>query len=142
MSGPIDCDRHVPAPGPSERAVIAAQSLRAQLDAVTVLAGAGADHHRAVPKRGQARLDLADEVRPGEPSQESHEYRPALTHPLTALRVLVPDPAAHAAARAMVIAAYDIRDAADSEAPNVAQGAARAVHDHRMDTAAVLLSVS
>lgn len=107
-----------------------------------MLAGAGAHHHRAVPKRGQARLDLADEVRPGEPSQESHEYRPALTHPLTALRVLVPGPAVHAAARPVVIAAYDIRDAAYSEALNVAQDAARAAHDHRVDAAATYLGVS
>lgn len=86
-------------------------------------------------KRGQARLRQAGRARQDKLRHESHVIRSALTHPMTVLKVLIPDPQVHAAAQAMVEAAYSIRDAADSDALNAAQEAARVAHDDFVDAA-------
>lgn len=124
------------ASGRTERAAAAAQLRRDQLDAITQLAAAGADYRRVMRKRGQARLGRARRARQEQLRHESHGIRSALTQPMTVLQVLIPDPRVHAAARAMVEAAYNIRDAADSDALNAAQEAARAAHDDFVDVAA------
>ncbi|MFI6055232.1 hypothetical protein ACIBCO_34735 [Streptomyces violascens] len=124
------------ASGRTERAAAAQQLRRDQLDAITHLAAAGADYRRIMRKRGQARLNQASRARQEELRHESHVIRSALTQPMTALKVLIPDPRIHAAARAMVQAAYSIRDTADTDALNTAQEAARLAHDDFVNAAA------
>lgn len=124
------------ASGRTERSVAATQLRRDQLDAITHLAAAGADYRRVMRKRGQARLSQAGSAQQEKLRQESHVIRSALTQPMTVLKVLIPDPHVHAAAREMVQAAYRIRDTTDSDALNAAQEAARAAHDDFVDVAA------
>ncbi|MCA1221312.1 hypothetical protein [Streptomyces sp. 8L] len=124
------------AAGRAERAAASAQLRRDRLDAVTALASAGSDHRRALWMRGEARLrgasnDVLEELR-----TESHGTRSAITRPLVALRLLVPDAAIHAAAQAMVVATYDMVDAASIGELTSAQDTARAAHDRFIDAAA------
>ncbi|AKA02466.1 hypothetical protein SAZ_08580 [Streptomyces noursei ZPM] len=125
------------AAGRAERAAAAEQVRRDRLEAVTTLASAGSDHRRALWMRGEARLRGADGDELAELRAKSHVTRAALTRPLVALRLLVPDPAVHTAAQAMVVATYDMVDAATSiEALTAAQDTARAAHDRFVDAAA------
>ncbi|GHI40070.1 hypothetical protein [Streptomyces violascens] len=122
------------ASGRTERAAAAQQLRQDQLDAITNLA-AGADYRRIMRKRGQARLNQASKARQEQLRHESHVIRSTLTQPMTALKVLIPDPRIHAAARAMVQAAYSIRDSADADALNTAQEAACLAHDDFVNAA-------
>lgn len=123
--------------GRAERVAERAQLRRDRLDAVTALAAAGSDHRRALWMRGEARLRGADEAEREELRARSHITRSALTRPLVSLRLLVPDPAVHTAAQAMVVATYDMVDAATSrEDLTAAQDRARAAHDRFIDAAA------
>ncbi|WLQ52161.1 hypothetical protein P8A21_33785 [Streptomyces poriferorum] len=125
------------AAGRAERAAATAQLRRDRLDAVTTLASAGSDHRRALWMRGEARLRGAGDTEREELRARSHETRSAITRPLVALRLLVPDPAVHATAQAMVVATYDMADAATStEELTAAREAARAAHDRFIDAAA------
>jgi hypothetical protein len=87
------------AAGRAERAAAAEQLRRDRLDAVTTLASAGSDHRRTLWMRGEARLRGADDVELEELRARSHITRSAITRPLVALRLLVPDPAVHACAK-------------------------------------------
>ncbi|WP_328754589.1 hypothetical protein OHA28_19325 [Streptomyces sp. NBC_00269] len=116
------------ASGRTERAAVAAQLRRDQLDAITQLAAAGADYRRVMRKRGQARLSQASAAHQEQLRNESHVIRSALAQPMTVLQVLIPNPHVYSAARAMVTTALALRDATDSDALNAAQEAARAAH--------------
>ena len=133
------------AAGRAERAAAAAAERlrRDRLDAVTTLAAAGSDHRRALWMRGEARLRGVSDVELEEPRAKSHITRSAITRPLVALRLLVPDPAVHATAQAMVVATYDMVDAATSiEELTAAQDAARAAHDRFVNAAAAYFGVN
>ncbi|MFE3651529.1 hypothetical protein ACFXO2_27560 [Streptomyces sp. NPDC059152] len=85
----------------------------------------------------EARLRGAGSDELEELRAKSHTTRSAITHPLVALRLLVPDPAVHATAQAMVVATYDMVDATTSiEELTAAQDTARAAHDRFIDAAA------
>ncbi|MFB8119474.1 hypothetical protein ACFQ6U_03520 [Streptomyces sp. NPDC056465] len=123
--------------GRAERAAAAEQVRRDRLDAVTTLASAGSDHRRALWMRGEARLRGAGHEELEELRAASHRTRSALTRPLVALRLLVPDPAVHTTAQAMVVATYDMVEATASiEELTAAQDTARAAHDRFVDAAA------
>ncbi|MFC9122729.1 hypothetical protein ACFTXO_23485 [Streptomyces sp. NPDC057067] len=125
------------AAGRAERAAAAEQLRRDRLDAVTTLASAGSDHRRTLWMRGEARLRGASDAELEELRAKSHITRSAITRPLVALRLLVPDPAVHTTAQAMVVATYDMVDAATSiEELTAAQDTARAAHDRFIDAAA------
>lgn len=124
------------ASGRTERAAVAAQLRRDQLDAITRLAAAGADYRRVMRKRGQARLSQASAAQQEQLRNESHLIRSALTQPMTTLQILLPNPHVYAAARAMVTTALALRDATDLDALNAAQEAARAAHDDFVGIAA------
>lgn len=131
------------AAGRAERASAAVQLRRDRLDAVITLASAGSDHRRALWMRGEARLRDVSDVELEDLRAKSHITRSAITRPLVALRLLVPAPAVHAAAQAMVVATYDMVDAAMSfEELTAAQDAARAAHDRFIDAAAAYLSAN
>ncbi|MFD8688177.1 hypothetical protein [Streptomyces sp. NPDC059651] len=131
------------AAGRAERAAAAAQLRRDRLDAVTTLASAGSDHRRALWMRGEAVLRGADEAEREELRARSHVTRSAITRPLVALRLLVPAPAVHTAAQAMVVATYDMVDAATSrEELAAAQDTARAAHDRFVDAAAAYFAAT
>lgn len=127
--------------GRAERAAAAEQLRRERLEAVTALAAAGSDHRRALRMRGLARLRDADEAELEELRARSHATRSAITRPLVTLRLLVPDPRVHATAQEMVVATYDMVDAAGSaEELDAAQEAARAAHDRFVEAAAAYFS--
>lgn len=129
------------AAGRAERAAAAEQLRRDRLDAVTTLASVGSDHRRALWMRGEARLRGAGNDELEELRAKSHITRSAITRPLVALRLLVPDPAVHAAAKEMVVATYDMVDAATSiEELTAARENARAAHDRFIDAAAAYFS--
>ncbi|MEU9204088.1 hypothetical protein [Streptomyces sp. NPDC048332] len=131
------------AAGRAERAAATAQVRRDRLDAVTTLAAAGSDHRRALWMRGEALLRGADEAEREELRARSHATRSAITRPLVALRLLVPEPAVHISAQAMVVATYDMVDAAtDREGLTAAQDAARAAHDRFIDAAAAYFAAT
>ncbi|MEU0629789.1 hypothetical protein [Streptomyces sp. NPDC005989] len=110
---------------------------------MTTLASAGSDHRRALWMRGEARLRGAGGIELEELRARSHVTRSAITHPLVALRLLVPDPTVHATAQAMVVATYDMVDAATSiEELTTAQDTARAAHDRFVDAAAAYFSAN
>lgn len=118
------------------------QLRRERLAAVTELAAAGSDHRRAMWMRGEARLsgsaDRFEELRAA-----SHATRSAITRPLVAVQVLIPDPAVRAAAQTMVSATYRMRDADTStEALAAAQTDARTAHDEFVDAAAAYLTAA
>lgn len=98
--------------GRAERAAASEQVRRDRFDAVTTLASVGSDHRRALWMRGEALLRGAHDVELEELRARSHVTRSAITRPLVALRLLVPDPAVHVTAQAMVVATYDTVDAA------------------------------
>ncbi|RAG83144.1 hypothetical protein DN069_23870 [Streptacidiphilus pinicola] len=123
------------ASGRAERVAAAAQLRRDRLEAIAQLAAVGADYRRIMRRRGQARLSQASRARQEDLRQESHVIRSALTQPMTVLQALIPDSQVHAAAKAMVQAAYDIRDTSDFDALNTAQEAARAAHNDFVDAA-------
>ncbi|MFF1720830.1 hypothetical protein [Streptomyces sviceus] len=124
------------AAGRAERAAGAEQLRGERLDAVTTL-GAGSNHRRALWMRGEARPRGADEAEREELRARSHTTRSAITRPLVALRLLVPDPAVHATAQPMVVATYDMVDAATTTRTlTAAQDAARAAHDRVIEAAA------
>jgi hypothetical protein len=109
----------------AQRATASEQLHRTQIDAVTTLASVGSDHRRALWMRGEAKLRGASERELEELRAASHITRSAITHPLVALRLLIPDLAVHATAQAMVVATYDMLDAATSlEVLTAAQDAA------------------
>lgn len=125
------------AAGRTERAAAAAQLRRDRFDAVTTLASAGSDHRRALWMRGEAQLRGAGDDELEELRAKSHVTRSAITRPLVALRLLVPDRTVHTTAQAMVVATYDMVDAAMSiEALTAAQDTTRAAHDRFIDAAA------
>ncbi|HKT60537.1 MAG TPA: protein kilB [Gemmatimonadales bacterium] len=127
--------------GRAERTAAAEQLRRERLEAVTALAAAGSDHRRALRMRGLARLRDADEAELEELRARSHATRSAITRPLVTLRLLVPDPRVHATAQEMVVATYDMVDAAGSaEELDAAQEAARAAHDRFVEAAAAYFS--
>ncbi|MEO3976283.1 hypothetical protein [Streptomyces sp. CAU 1734] len=84
---------------------------RAQLDSVTELADAISVHRRALWERqhARARSDYDPEGYTRLTAQ-CYATRAAVTRPLTALRVLIPDPDVRAAADHMVTVTYAIRD--------------------------------
>ncbi|MFE9664188.1 hypothetical protein [Streptomyces sp. NPDC005955] len=128
---------HHLAAGRAERAASAEQLRRDRLEAVTALASAGSDHRRALWMRGEARLRGASGPELEELRTRSHSTRSAVTRPLVALRLLVPDPAVHTTAQAMVVATYDMVDSATSiEELTAAQEVARDAHDRFVDAAA------
>ncbi|MFE5842113.1 hypothetical protein ACFQ7N_10745 [Streptomyces niveus] len=127
--------------GRAERAVASEQLRRDRLDAVTTLAAAGSDHRRAMWNRGEAELARADQARLDELRAASHVTRSAITRPLVAVQILVPDRALRAAASEMVVASYRMRDAYTSiEALAEAREAARTAHDQFIDRAAAYLT--
>lgn len=131
------------AAGRAERTAAAEQLRRDRLDAVTTLAAAGSDHRRALWMRGEARLRGADDLELEELRARSHTTRSAITRPLVALRLLVPAPAVHATAQAMVVATYDMVDAVTSvEELTAAQDTARAAHDRFIEAAAAYFSAN
>ncbi|MFJ3710342.1 hypothetical protein [Streptomyces sp. NPDC090053] len=131
------------AAGRAERAAAAEQLRRDRLDAVTALASAGSDHRRALWMRGEARLRGVGDVELEELRARSHVTRSAITRPLVALRLLVPDQAVHTTAQAMVVATYDMVDAATSiEELTAAQDTARGAHDRFIDAAAAYFSAN
>ncbi|MEE4495203.1 hypothetical protein ACIBI8_08720 [Streptomyces sp. NPDC050529] len=131
------------AAGRAERAAAAGQLRRDRLDAVTTLASAGSDHRRALWMRGEALLRGADDAEREELRARSHTTRSAITRPLVALRLLVPEPAVHTTAQAMVVATYDMVDAATSREELIAaQDAARAAHDRFIDAAAAYFAAA
>lgn len=129
--------------GRAEQAATAEQLRRERLDAVTALAAAGSDHRRAMRMRGEASLAEATTARIEELRTASHATRSAITRPLVAVQVLIPDPAVRSAAQAMVTATYRMRDADTSiEALSEAQTEARAAHDLFVDAAAAYLATA
>lgn len=129
------------AAGRAERAAAAEQLRRDRLDAVTTLAAAGSDHRRALWMRGEAQLRGASNEELNDLRTKSHTTRSAITRPLVALRLLVPDPAVHTTAQVMVVATYDMVDAAASlEELTAAQDRARAAHDRFINAAAAYFS--
>ncbi|MFD7549564.1 hypothetical protein [Streptomyces sp. NPDC059816] len=129
------------AAGRAERAASAEQLRRVRLDAVTALASAGSDHRRALWMRGEARLRGASGPELEELRTRSHSTRSAVTRPLVALRLLVPDPTVHTTAQAMVVATYDMVDSVTSiEELTAAQDVARDAHDRFVDAAAAYFS--
>jgi hypothetical protein len=131
------------AAGRAERAAAAEQLRRDRLDAVTTLASAGSDHRRALWIRGEARLRGAGDDELEKLRAESHVTRSAITRPLVALRLLVPDTAVHAAVQAMVVATYDMVDSSTSiEELTSARDTARAAHDRFIDAAAAYFSAT
>ncbi|MET9535330.1 hypothetical protein ABZY02_33030 [Streptomyces sp. NPDC006649] len=127
--------------GRAERAATAEQLRRDRLDAVTTLAAAGSDHRRALWMRGEARIRGESDARLEELRVASHITRSAITRPLIAVRILIPDPQVRAAAQAMVVAAYDMLDAEPNiVALEAAQDAARSAHDRFVDAATAYLT--
>ncbi|MFE7347568.1 hypothetical protein [Streptomyces fimicarius] len=123
-------------------AITAEQLRRERLAAVTELAAAGSDHRRAMRMRGEAKLsgsvDRFEELRAA-----SHATRSAITRPLVAVQVLIPDAAVRSAAQTMVTTTYRMRDADTSaEALAAAQTEARAAHDRFVDAAAAYLTAA
>ncbi|MGW1848595.1 hypothetical protein [Streptomyces sp. NPDC001966] len=130
------------AAGRAATAAAAEQLRRERLDAVTELAAAGSDHRRAMRMRGEAKIS-GSVVRFEELRAASHATRSAITRPLVAVQVLIPDPAVRSAAQAMVSATYRMRDAETStEALASAQTEARAAHDRFVDAAAAYLTTA
>lgn len=93
--------------------------------------------------RGEALLRGADDAEREELRARSHTTRSAITRPLVALRLLVPEPAVHTTAQAMVVATYDMVDAATSREELIAaQDAARAAHDRFIAAAAAYFAAA
>ena len=129
--------------GRTERATVAAQLRKERLEAVTALAAAGADHRRAMYMRGEALLSGAPGTRLEELRAASHGTRSAITQPLVAVQILIPDATVRAAATDMVSAAYRMRDAETStEDLTAARAAARTAHDRYVDAAAAYLTTA
>ncbi|WP_331720746.1 hypothetical protein OG298_45735 (plasmid) [Streptomyces sp. NBC_01005] len=127
----------------AEQAATAAQLRRERLDAVTTLAAAGSDHRRAMYMRGEALLGGAPGTRLEELRAASHATRSAITQPLVAVQILIPDATVRAAAKGMVVAAYRMRDAESStEELTAAREAARTAHDEFVDVAAAYLTTA
>ncbi|MFE7576334.1 hypothetical protein ACFU5Z_16535 [Streptomyces sp. NPDC057521] len=119
------------------------QLRRERLEAVTALAAAGSDHRRAMWMRGEAQLARASDERLAELRAASHVTRSAITRPLVAVQVLIPDAAVRTAAKNMVVAAYCIQDRSHGvEALTAAREAARSAHDRFVDAAAAYLTPS
>jgi hypothetical protein len=87
-------------------------------------------------RRGQARVSQASQDQNEQLRRDSHAMRAAITQPMTMLKVLIPDPEINAAARAMVDAAYRIKEAGDAAAVSAAQEVARAAQDGFVELAA------
>ncbi|MFD4400809.1 protein kilB [Kitasatospora sp. NPDC058478] len=100
---------------------------RDQLQAVTELAAAIADHRRAMWTREDLRLSGADTETYAAARAASHATRSAITAPQVRLAVLAPEltEVATAAARA----SYALRSAADQQALEAARTAAVAAAD-------------
>ncbi|MFI6125359.1 hypothetical protein ACIBCU_37555 [Streptomyces sp. NPDC051064] len=125
----------------AEGAARAEQLRRDRLEAVTALASVGSDHRRALWMRGEAKLNDQPAPQLEGLRLASHVTRSAITRPLVAVQILIPDPAVTDAAKAMVITAYRMRDADTStEALTAAREEARAAHDHFVDRAAAYLT--
>ncbi|GHE56298.1 hypothetical protein GCM10018785_26990 [Streptomyces longispororuber] len=124
---------------------------RDRLKAITELACAASDHRTMLWRRGDAVLKNADPERIEALRGESHVTRNAVTHPLTALRVLIQDPAVRTTADRMITLTYAIRQAIPTAPigadPNAAKQrlteareAAKVAHDDFVDTAARYLN--
>ncbi|WP_328335738.1 MULTISPECIES: hypothetical protein [unclassified Streptomyces] len=98
----------------TQRAAADEQLRRERLEAVTALAAAGFDHRRAMWMRAEAQLAGAAPDRLEELRGASHITRSAITRPLVAVQVLIPDPAVRTTARDMVVGAFGMRDHAHS----------------------------
>ena len=96
-----------------------------QIKAVQDLAATLADHRTAMWLREHERLH-GDAAKYDALREESHDTRSAITAPLTAVEILAPD-LADAAKRAAQ-AAYDLRDAPDTEILDILRGAAIREH--------------
>lgn len=119
------------------------QLRRDRLEAVTALAAAGSDHRRAMWMRGEAALTGAAPEQLEALRTASHVTRSAITRPLVAVQVLIPDPAVRTAAQQMVTEAYCMRDhAASTEALAAARESARTAHDRFVDAAAAYLTAA
>lgn len=71
----------------------------------------------------------------------SHATRSAITRPLVAVQVLIPDPAVRAAAQNMVTAAYLMREAATTtDALTIAREESRVAQDQFVSAAAAYLA--
>lgn len=127
--------------GRTERAATTEQLRRDRLEAVTALAAAGSDHRRTLWNRGEAEISNSGQARLGELRAASHITRSAITRPLVAVQILIPDPEVRAAAKQMVVATYLMRDADTStEALTAARETARTAHDRFVDRAAAYLT--
>ncbi|MEU4507108.1 hypothetical protein [Streptomyces sp. NPDC024089] len=129
--------------GRAATAAATEQLRRERLAAVTELAAAAADHQLAMWMRGEAQFSGATPERVEELRSIAHATRSAITRPLVAVQVLIPDPTVRAAAHDMVAATYWMRDADTStEALVAAQTEARASHDRFVDAAAAYLTTA
>lgn len=125
----------------ADRADARAEQLRQRrMDAVTALAVALADHRRAMWELMDAVLTGADAQRVVALRDETHRTRSAVTAPAVSLRLLIPDPAARAAADAAVQATYRMRDAASLDALQDARRVALGTHDDMVRAAGAYLA--
>ncbi|MGW6684929.1 hypothetical protein ACWGBO_34445 [[Kitasatospora] papulosa] len=123
----------------TQRASADEQLRRERLEAVTALAAAGSDHRRAMWMRGEAELGGTSPERLEELRIASHATRSAITRPLVAVQVLIPDPTVRTTAKDLVVAAYCMRDEAHTIE---ALTAAREAHDRFVDAAAAFLTAA
>ncbi|MEU8316684.1 MULTISPECIES: protein kilB [Actinomycetes] len=120
----------------------AADLRRDQLAAITALAEAISNHRRTLWQRGtlwhqdRANPDQADPGRLDQLRDQVYATRAAITAPLTALRVLIDDPAVRAAADHMITVTYAIRDATTATAVDTARADAVTAHDAFVEAAA------
>jgi hypothetical protein len=120
----------------AERTAAVAQLRRDRLDTIVQLTAAAADYRRAMRRRGQARVSQASPEQNEQLRRDSHAMRAAITQPMTMLKVLISDAEINAAARAMVDAAYRIKECGDAAAVSAAQEVARAAQDTFVELAA------
>jgi hypothetical protein len=125
----------------AERAATTEQLRRDRLNAVTELAAAASDHRRAMWMRETATLNNEPADRIEELRAASYVTRSAITRPLVAVQVLLPEPAVSAAAKDMVSATYSMREhRQSSEALDAARKSARTAHDRFVTAAAEYLT--
>jgi len=117
----------------ARREARADQHREAQLQAVTALAKALADHRRTMWLRENARLDGAAADRLESTREAVHATRSAVTAPWASVCVLVP--ALAAAATEAAETTYDLRNVPDRDALDTARVAAAAAIDRFITTA-------
>lgn len=128
------------AAGRTEGAVRGEQMRRDRLEAITNLAEAISTHRSLMWRRGDAVLNNAGAECIDALRAQSQESRSQITRPLTALRILITDPAVRAAADQMVTLTYAMRDASTTDALAQAREDAKTSCDLFVDTAAAYLA--